>query len=274
MVGAATATGAVAVRDLPKGKGRSVPMNSLSEQSRRFGKQLADVFGLLRASADVLERVELLARLGWIIPVHMSLPELHELVLQNSLTMERVDNWFVEYYRQRSRFCSLSKLLLSSRLAFWRPLIEQCLKAFERGDHVICVPSLLLVLDGAMARLWQARAWDKRDRNKFFDRKIHGSHPKSVMEYMWRSVHVFINEVFDDTARPGRDYPIVKRHLILHGTSDPSTWGEANCLRLFQAISTIVSLQSTIESRDKVRTAAGKIPHRATAHIAGAPIEL
>jgi hypothetical protein len=251
---AATTTRAVAVRDLPKGKGRSVPINPISEQAGQFGKQLASLFGLFRASADVLERVDLLARLGWIIPTHMSLPELHKLVLQNSLTMERVDNWFVEYYRQPSRFASLSKHLLSSRLTFWRPLLEQCLKAFERGDYEICVPSLLLVLDGAMASLWKAKVWHTRSRNKFFERKIHGSHSQSVVGYMWRSVQVFINEVFEDNVTPGRDYPIVKRHLILHGTSDPSKWGEAHCLRLFQAISTIVSLQSTTESRDKVRT--------------------
>ena len=215
-----------------------------TEQARDIAKELAQMGPAMIAGA-VLLRLDKLAQHGWIIPMHMSLPELQQLVLQDSPTNQWVDDWFVEYYRQNGRSDNLIKGLISSgRLAFWTPLIEQCGRAFESKDYGICVPSLWLVLDGVIAKLWHTKLRNKKERHKFFQRKIHESNPKSALGHMWNSVQVFIDQAFQDNVRPGRKY---KRNLEMHGLSDPTTWGEAHCLRLLQSISTVVSLQSAMD---------------------------
>lgn len=56
---------------------------------------------------------------------------------------------------------------------------------------------------------------------------------------------------------PDQEYSTPKRNLILHGKSDPATWDRADCLRLFQAIDTILSLGNELnatEPKDNGRT--------------------
>lgn len=203
----------------------------------------------------VLMRLDKLAKHGWIIPMHLSLPELRQLVLQDSPSDQWVDDWFVEYYRQGGRSDALIKGLLSSRrLTFWKSLVEQCGRAFERRDYGICVPSLWLVLDGAIAKLWTTKLRNKRERQRFFQRKVDESTPKSIVGHMWKSVQVFIDQAFEENVKPGRRY---KRNLEMHGLSDPSTWGEAHCLRLFQSLSAVVSLQSAM---DRIRSERAQKP--------------
>ena len=177
--------------------------------------------------------------------MQMSWPEFQDLATQDDLTVERVNEWFVNYYNENnaSEFKRLADgLLLSRQLAFWKVLIEQCLRAFERGDFALCVPSLLLIFEGSIAKPWRATFENPKRRRVFFERKISASALGPIHEYQWRSVAAFADKVF--RARPSDQD--LHRHLILHGKSDPAKWDRAYCLRLFQAISTVTFLAKEI----------------------------
>jgi hypothetical protein len=91
--------------------------------------------------------------------------------------------------------------------------------------------------------LWPLTLRNRKNRTRFFDRKIEGAGSKApedydawILRFNWKSIKAFVDNVFDDGVSPNRDYPLPKRNLILHGKSDPAQWGRADCLRLFQAI--------------------------------------
>jgi uncharacterized protein YeeX (DUF496 family) len=215
------------------------------EQWNRIGREI----GAARGKVDGFQREELLATIGWILPEEMSFRELAHLVLEcHDLTIQRVDDFFIDYYDRDGRveFLNLkARLTSSSQLSNWRPLVEQTVSAFERGDYAICVPSLLLMIEGVIRVLWRVEVRKARDCAKFFERKIQITGPKTpddceawVLQSRWRSIRAFVENVFGE-ASDREQYPMPKRHLILHGKSDPAQWDRADCLRLFQAISTI-----------------------------------
>jgi hypothetical protein len=210
---------------------------------------------VLRRTHTALERVELLAQVGWTLPLRMSLPDFHSLLLDQNPSLAHIDDLFVEYYHRDdgAYFSELGEhLLSSSELQFWKPLVEQGICAFERGHFAICIPSLLVIVEGFIATLWGVRFQTEKDRKKFFEQKVTlapvdsvpPSNWKSIKweSYIWKSVAVFLESVFETAVSPMQEHPILKRHLIMHGKSDPSKWDEADCLRLFQAISTVLSL--------------------------------
>ena len=212
----------------------------------------------MQRTRDALKRAELLAELGWTLPMHMSLPEFHALVMQDGLTVNRVDEWFQEHYTRDDgvEFNTLRNFLLSSNeLTFWKPLVEQVFRAFDRGEYAICVPSLLLVFEGSLARPWEIAFQNKKKRKGFFERKIKGAIAGSIHHYIWKSVGHFCDIVFETAVSDGREHPVLKRNLILHGKSDPSKWDQADCLRLFQAISTVLSIGHEISTASRERSA-------------------
>lgn len=216
--------------------------NALQDTWNRFRDVIAE--GIERTH-DALERVDLLAVLGWTLPMEMSLPEFHVLVMQDGLTADAVEEWFLDYYSRDdgAEFKSLkARLLTSAHLVFWKPLLEQVFVAFERGDFALCVPSLLLVLEGSIAVPWKVTFQKRKARETFFQRQVEAALKDSIDQYLWKSVAAFVNIVFEEKVSPRREYPIPKRNLILHGKSDPAKWDRADGLRLFQAIDTILSL--------------------------------
>lgn len=201
---------------------------------------------VFKALEDVMQRFEFLGRNGWTLPLHMDIVafrRFHVLILCPDTTVQDIEQWFIGYYRSDGLADISIHLLSSHHLLFWKPLIEQCLRAFERKDFQICVPSLLSIFEGVIAKPWGVAFQNKKNRTKFFERKIGGASSRSREQYLWKSVKAFTEEVFAAAVSDKRTHPVPKRHLILHGKSDPSMWDEADCLRLFQAISTIVFLR-------------------------------
>jgi hypothetical protein len=216
-----------------------------SVQGKVEKQMIASQQEIAEAVKRTLRGARLLGELGWTISMEMPWPEFQSLATQDDLTVERANEWFVNYYTEdnASEFKRLAEGLLSSRqLALWKLLIKQCVRAFGKGDFAICVPSLLLIFEGSIAKPWRVTFENRRSRHVFFESKISASASGSITEYKWRSVAAFAAKVFRNRP-PDHD---LHRHLILHGKSDPAKWDRAYCLRLFQAISTVASLAKEI----------------------------
>ena len=104
------------------------------------------------------------------------------------------------------------------------------------------VPALLCVLEGSIAVPWGAAFQKERNRKKFFAQNIEAAHEDWINHYLWKSVASFIDTIFETGVSDKEEHPVPKRNLILHGKSDPAKWNQADCLRLFQGIDSILSL--------------------------------
>jgi hypothetical protein len=207
-----------------------------AETMNKFSKQFADA---MQQTRDALERVELLAQRGWTLPMEMSLPEFYALVMSDDLTLESIEGRFLDYYTRDcgTQFIKLKdELLNSDHLVFWKPLLEQVFDDLSRDHFAVCVPSLLSILEGAIAIPWKVAFQTKKERQKFFQRRIDGAQAGDFNYFLWKSIAVFVENVFEEGVKPGRKHVPPKRNLILHGKSNPATWNRGDCLRLLQAL--------------------------------------
>lgn len=135
-----------------------------------------------------------------------------------------------------------AELLASVKLSKWSALLKLCFLSYERGECLIAVPSLLLILEGTLADLGNIAFENSKERAKYFEQKISESEPESVNQYRWRSMNSFITTLFGFQSFKGPRPDILNRHWILHGRDVPD-WDESDCLRLLEAIRTVTHLQ-------------------------------
>jgi hypothetical protein len=231
---------------------REAASKALAARNNDVQELLEAQAATMKAIDDVIQRFEWLGRNGWTLPLHIDIAatrRFHDLILCPNVTVQDVEQWFIGHY-ESGGLADISNDLLSSRhLLFWKTLIEQCLRAFERKDYQICIPSLLLIFEGVIAKALDLDFQNPQTHTKFFKRKIEAASTRPAEQFLWKSVKAFAEEVFKAVSAK-RTHPVLKRHLILHGKSHPSTWGEADCLRLLQAIFTIIFLLNQL-ARDK-----------------------
>jgi len=152
----------------------------------------------LKAPQDTLQKAELLGSLGWTFPVHMSPWRLYSILDLNDA--DQIDQSFVDFYCESdgSNYAQLRDAILSDeRLEPWRPLLQQCCRAYERGEFLIVVPSLLTVLEGVFAKPENAPFIRGPERAKFFSEKIAAVPSDSVEAYMWRCANAFVKKLFE-----------------------------------------------------------------------------
>ena len=178
---------------------------------------------------------------GWTLPMWATPAEVTDILTSSS--EGGLDGIFLEYYlaNGREHYKSLKRSLLSStHLRPWRPLIAECLKAYDLGLYLIVVPSMITVVEGAVAAAGGPSAWNQKDPKQTAVR-LRAHKPQGAMSrVMWISVEAFLKDLFQhssfNASRPDR----INRAWILHGR-DATAWTEADCLRLLQAADTIGS---------------------------------
>lgn len=65
-----------------------------SQVQAMWAQTADDVIRAMERTRNLLRRVELLAELGWTLPMTMSLPEVQSLLMQEPLTPEQLRNGF------------------------------------------------------------------------------------------------------------------------------------------------------------------------------------
>jgi hypothetical protein len=213
---------------------------SLSVQQEKGVRELfIHAAEVMHECGDGAER---LAKSGWTLPVHMSPGQMVRVLRKK--TENEIDEEFIAFYHEDGQFQRLKSALLGSpRLQAWDPLLGQCFENYEAAKHVICIPALLSMLEGAIALSDSAAFVRVQERVAFFKNKIQLSSTGSVKELMWKTLDAFISRLygcsdFKTGAPPSRP----NRHWILHGRDLPTQWSSADALRLFHALSTLCSV--------------------------------
>jgi hypothetical protein len=175
----------------------------------------------------VIESVKKLATHFWSLPWHMSLPELQELV---QMGPNNIDDYFADYFEGEPFGRLRDDVLGDEKLKRWQQLLNQCFSNYDRDEFQICIPSLLVILEGSFN---YSSFFNEKLRKKFFEERI--SIAAGFDKVIWVSLHSFCEVLFlaDD---PRKHFAHINRHKILHGFDDPSNWKKVDCLRLFQAL--------------------------------------
>ncbi len=173
------------------------------------------------------KHLQQLALRCWSLPWHLGILDLEELVTKKP---EEIDAFFEEYFEDGGLATLRKDIVDDKRLSKWDLLLEQCFKNYGSGDFQICIPSLIMVLEGSFN---YTSFFSEGHRKDFFRKHIEAA--AGFQKLTWVSLCSFCDVVFmPGNPRRTTDYP--NRHKIMHGLDDPSKWRKVDCLRLFQAL--------------------------------------
>jgi len=204
--------------------------------AEEFSKHLRVI---LELDPALLQAAEELGKLGWTIPMWASPTILPRLVTSGDAGA--IEKAFVRAYSRNGaeQFTQLSAECKASEfLKPWRPLFQQCVRAYVSRQYRIVVPSLLLTIEGMTVTIAGKQHTVARVRDIARERAARAD---GIAAAAWLSMAGFLDEVFGRHDFAKLPLPRLNRHCALHGRSAPN-WGRADCLRLFQAIDTLCAL--------------------------------
>jgi len=216
--------------------GLAVSLNS----ERLIAETQAAAQRFLEFKSDCTNGAERLARSGWTLPISMTIPDMIELL---RVPDDEIDDAFIAAYEEEDGFSWLKREInAAARLKGWQPLLEQCLDNYEKGNHAICVPALLSVLEGAIAKPDGLLFVKSEERLAYFKAKIEAADAESLDRATWNSMNIFFGLLYEKSDFRTAPPPKLNRHWILHGRDLPSSWRRADALRLFHALTTLCTL--------------------------------
>jgi len=189
---------------------------------------------------DCVNGAERLARSGWTLPISLTIPDMIELL---RVPDDAIDDAFIAAYEGEDGFNWLKREInAAGRLKVWQPLLEQCFDNYEKGNHAICIPALLSILEGAIAKPDGLRFVKPQERVAYFKAKIEDADAESLERATWNSMNIFFALLYETSDFRVAPPPKLNRHWILHGRDLPSSWRRADALRLFHALATLCTL--------------------------------
>lgn len=193
----------------------------------------------VRVGLERLHRTSVdLAAQGWVLPMSLTPAETYEILEAGSPAA--IDEVFVRLYDadgQRHFERLAEELLDRDVLTRWRVLLEQTVSAYRRREFAIIIPALLTVCEGMLMRAESNKTNVRAVVRKRAEAEQRES-PESINAILWLNVYHFVVELFKQSDFSGMPPGRLNRHWILHGR-DASSWSQADCLRLFQAVDTI-----------------------------------
>ncbi len=190
-----------------------------------------------RGHQEMLNTARAVAKVGWTLPKHLTPSETSDLVKRCRKGSSRaLDQWFLNYYEANGRkeFKRLTRKLLRNRwLNEWRPVLKDCVWAYQHNRYRLVVATMLAVLEGAVAKLGRAPS-DRRKTHPHVIWKKVRSQPKSMDEVFWESASEFLCQVWKNTDFDTDPPDLINRHWILHGRM-PNIGSQPDALRLFVA---------------------------------------
>lgn len=238
------------VRQIGEGVERwALPLLGFLDQAYRALRGLAEsgwveaILERFKDIEDALANAEAMGRAGWTMPLNASFPECIEL-LQAATSPESADKAFVAFYSKDDRE-PLKELLANLRqqpkVTEFRELLEEVAFALEAQKFRLAVPALLAAFDGVTLRCWDKGVWKKLAREDFLTRKLESLEKGSADHIYWSAIEAFAETLYTPVLGDAPKPQLLSRHWVMHGRG-PADGNLADCLRLLQAIHTVVSL--------------------------------
>lgn len=183
--------------------------------------------------------VQKISDAGWTLPMEMGIYPINVLGQTNEIS--DVSKFFVWYFTgdNHSSFEKLIHNIQTSNIdEKFKPAINQCVFAYENNQYIICVVTLLTVIEGILSSFYpdktntKMKAVCKRQVEKF------SSSEHIIEKHVWNSYKNFINKLYYSTEFSNNEPTFINRHWLLHGRSAYNV-NQEDCLRLFNAIDTI-----------------------------------
>ncbi|HYO58527.1 hypothetical protein [Archangium sp.] len=192
---------------------------------------------------EAMRNAEAMGHAGWTFPMNAGWSEC-VLLLREATTPASADAAFIDYYLKDDRqslVLLLADLQQQPSLGDFHDLLEEIAFGLDHGKHRLVVTALIPMLEGSARRCWEDGVWQGKDRAAFFERKLASLEEGSFDHIIWTATQAFVGNLYSKNKEGDPKPTKLNRHWILHGRG-PADGSLADCLRLLQAIHTIVTL--------------------------------
>jgi len=196
--------------------------------------------GLDTIYEEYSEIAMLIGKNGWTIPMSMGMSKLDALI-DKVINIDLLDEFFKDYYNEKM-FKTMLKHVKNSNLNSTQvELFLDCVETFKKGRYLISTTSLITILEGILSQFGN----DKKDIRMIkicrFQMDRTKNDRKFINHLVWTSFFHFISELYNKSEFDKDEPESLNRHWILHGRTDKQL-GEADCLRLFNAIYSLTTM--------------------------------
>ncbi|MCP3163137.1 hypothetical protein [Myxococcus qinghaiensis] len=206
--------------------------------------------GVKRAQ-DLLARSEEMGKAGWTLPMNASFGEYLNLLSEctNPTSADRAFRAYYEANERKNEVELFNVLLTSPPLAHFEPLLEEVRFCLMNDRCRVAVPALFTLLEGALRIAWHDDAWNSAGQNAFIEARLECHEPGDLEHMYWTAMRVFLRRLYAP-AGPTKP-PALNRHWIMHGR-EPADADRIDCLRLLQAVDTVLRLAERLAETEKV----------------------
>jgi len=214
---------------------------ALVEAIRPLQEQIAQIGRRWElAYPRMLKDASQLGKMGWTVPMWGDPRFAAHLV--HEVGASGVDSYFLDHYkgpRANESKKMLTRVGSADLLHPWHEVLEQAASAHRSRLHLVVVPTLLPVLEGALAAAaGQFRKGpNARRQSKLLADVNHGR----VSGIVLVSLHSFVTDLFESWKFESDPPERLNRHWILHGRS-PAKWTTADALRLWHALDSLAGV--------------------------------
>lgn len=180
-----------------------------------------------------------LANFGWTIDGHWDFFMIDKVLQFNN--KQQLDQFlYKEYYacEDKQEVKRLSKAILKyESLSLWKPLIEECNKAYQHGMYRICIPSLISVIEGIVGKkINDKKTIGLEALSKKLKEEINKLPSHSVRRLCVISIKCWYDKVFELIKFSSERSLVINRNWIMHGRDDCNLWKEIDAIRLYSTI--------------------------------------
>lgn len=199
--------------------------------------------GLTIINEEYRELAKKIGENGWTLPMIMGLSKFEKLFAASNSgeDVSIYDNFFNEFYNSKNLKLMIKHINNSPIIDIRKQLFNDCVEAYENKKYLLCINSLVPILEGILSEFDD----DKTNIRmmKVCKKNVDDTERenKLIVNLAWISFYSFISILYKQSKFDDNEPTLVNRHWILHGRTERE-YGKEDCLRLFNAIYTIVAI--------------------------------
>ncbi len=181
---------------------------------------------------------------GWTLPPEMAIYPIK--ILGNTNEIKDIDGFFHKYFigNDKLNFKSLTTKILNSNIEDkYKKGIEECIFAHENGRFIVASITLLTIIEGILSKFDSDKTNIRMMKvcQQQVDNIVNVDEKELLKKHMWVSYKNFITKLYAKSDFNLDEPSFINRHWLLHGRSEYNL-SEVDCLKLFNAVSTIASI--------------------------------
>lgn len=211
--------------------------SNLKEKVKKGAEEMSEQFS--RTLDNVITKID---ETGWTLPTEMAIYPIN--VLGQTSEIKDINQFFYWYFTENERynFVGLVDGILSSNIdEKFKTTIKECVFAYENKKYIITSITLITVIEGILSRFYP----DKTNVRmmKVCQIQVDKIEEKNsiIEKYVWLSYNNFVRKLYEKSDFSNTEPSFINRHWLLHGRSEYNLT-EIDCLRLFNAVSSICSI--------------------------------